>query len=77
MNWISVKDKAPEFPCVVYDGENYPKVVTELLKIETDGETVYFEGEMARAIVFLKLPLSAECTHITHWLPLPELPKGE
>ena len=65
--WISVKDKAPEFPCVVWDGHNYPKTPIGILEVKMENGEVYYFDDEARNQMLLY--------HITHWIPLPRTPK--
>ena len=78
MDWISVKDKAPEFPCVVWDGHNYPKTPIGILEAKMEnGEVYYFDDEERNQMLLSNEYVKVLPHHITHWLPLPELPKGE
>ena len=74
--WISVKDKVPEFPCAVWDGHNYPKTPIGILEVKMEnGEVYYFDDEARNQMLLSNEYVKVLPHHITHWMPLPRTPK--
>lgn len=63
--WISVKDRLPDKGVVVLvsDGSDYPGIAELVLR--DSGRLIWEDGNFR------------EVKHITHWMPMPKVPKGE
>lgn len=74
MEWISVKDRLPEYESTVivnaegFESEGYqPLLISRLMKITIDRN-----GEKLEWDDFQNIGLVS----VTHWMPLPEPPKS-
>jgi hypothetical protein len=67
--WISVKDRLPEGECLAVSmqkGHSYKEMLVGYVYADAYSDTLYTaesDGEVLR--------------NVTHWMPLPEPPKGE
>ena len=67
--WISVKDRLPEGECLAVSmqkGHSYKEMLVGYVYADAYSDTLYAaesDGEVLR--------------NVTHWMPLPEPPKGE
>lgn len=69
MEWISVKDRLPDYTCRV--GRSRFATVFACINNKIVGEAAYEEGKW----FFLGLQISSD--QVTHWMPLPQPPKQE
>lgn len=77
--WISVDEKAPDFPCIAFRDNNYPYIPTGIVSIMEDGEWVFFDTDTYNLPDILdgeKVNFRNKANAITHWMPLPKPPSG-
>lgn len=78
--WISVKDKEPCVGSLVYDTNKEISIATEIFTVKTKEGNVYITLLAMEILEGLYSQYSVSeaqtITHITHWMPLPEPPKG-
>lgn len=76
--WISVEEKGPVFPCVVYDGHNPPYTPScGIVMLEDhDGKKQWIPDLPLEATLKGELPKFCRLP-VTHWMPLPQPPKEE
>lgn len=65
MEWISVKDRLPDGP------------ETDFIVCNKDGPTFAIYGKKSKKFYNFYERISWEVKGVTHWMPLPELPKNE
>lgn len=68
MEWISVKDKLPEKRWLYITAYN-PCIWEDVVSSEQKVDTDYYRGN--------GLCAKNKYRKVTHWMPLPEPPKGE
>lgn len=72
--WISVYDRLPESLSDIIEISNY--VLTAVTVKELDGEKVLHIGYRCNGKWMFAENLREDCI-VTHWMPLPEPPKGD
>lgn len=76
--WISVEERPPKWPCVVYDGHNRPYTPRGCIAMfeDKDGNREWIPDHPLDALLQGK---RAEMHNlpVTHWMPLPEPPKED
>ena len=73
--WINVKDRKPEWPCIVYDGMNQPYVPNSWVEAHTeDGEVKYIPDYPIENMLNGENPKYVKYP-ILWWAPIPTLPK--
>lgn len=85
MEWISVNEKEPQIPCLVWNeqpdgGFGGVELTKEVTRITAKGNTYYLSDSTSLFIASLRqevLQGIENCTHITHWMPLPQPPKED
>lgn len=82
-NWISVKDRLPEIPDGIAKSEGLitPYILITLVlgeeKISCPGVYRYTTGEWMAFSNYGRLKEITDEYTVTHWMPMPEPPKGE
>ena len=73
--WISVEDTPPVVGALVCDTEGQVYIADEITTLTLKGgKTVYIHGWIMGS---LGSTVPSNCTHITHWMPLPKPPEQE
>lgn len=84
MNWISVKDRLPEKDgqyLIYYNDDGFRGVWIDNFAVNLSNVSYCFKGKNRSGWFSYELDYSGqynyeETTSVTHWMPLPEPPKG-
>lgn len=78
--WISVKERAPQLPCIGLDVFNQVFVLRAMVSLMAEGEMKYFDGACwdLQTMDFREVELLGEkakiMTEVKYWMPFPQMP---
>lgn len=79
--WISVKDRLPKeggkYLCYIPDGKGYQEILGFAWNLEAVDEFDFYHQNYAGFYGYDSEDGYFEYSDVSHWMPLPEPPKGE
>lgn len=76
--WISVEERLPDWPCVVYDGINPPYTPRcSIVQVTKSSGKVEWIADLPVSVVLDGKMVEVHHLPFTHWMPLPEPPEED
>lgn len=78
--WINVKNKSPQIPCLGLDAFNQVFILRELVCLEKSGEQKFYDGQYFDPAKndFREIKMGEYKVKVTreikYWMPFPEMP---